>query len=110
MKHVTYSQKSLFLGDEAADLLIEYARLVAKSQTSDTVTVPAVGSDGNQVRATFLLTTSTIIMVESTDSDFAGPLDEGTVEDLRQRIDRISAVNVAQPESNGPIGIEDDLR
>ncbi|KJQ56000.1 hypothetical protein [Microbacterium sp. SA39] len=53
MKHVTYGEKSLLMGDDAADTLLEYARLVADNSTADTVTVRSISPDGNTVEALF---------------------------------------------------------
>jgi hypothetical protein len=103
MKHVTYSEKSLFVDDELAELLIEYARLISQSGEADTVSVPAIGQDGNVVRAEFLLTPSTILMVESADADLEAPGDSDTAALLRMGIDRLSATNVARPMEDGPV-------
>lgn len=108
MKHVTYSDKSLFVDDELAELLIEYAKVVAQTGGSDAVAVPAVGSDGNVVEASFLLTPSTILMIESADGALAPPRDTGLAAHLRERIDRLSATNVAQPEEDGPVAVVDE--
>ncbi|WP_345801413.1 hypothetical protein AAIB33_18440 [Microbacterium sp. AZCO] len=101
MRHVTYAEKTLFVDDTLADLLMEYSRLIAAAGESDTVEVPAVGADGNEVRATFLLTSSTVLMTETTSSDLDVPADDGLAADLRKRIRRVSAVNVALPEDGG---------
>jgi hypothetical protein len=100
MKHVTYSEKSLLVDDDAAEALIEYARLLAQSGDSDTVTLTAIGADGNNVDATFLLTPSTILMVESANSSANPPPNPQTTEWLRDRIRRYSAVNSPGPEED----------
>jgi hypothetical protein len=46
MKHVSYADKSLFMGDDAADTLLEYARLVADNERADTVTLRSISTDG----------------------------------------------------------------
>jgi hypothetical protein len=65
MKHVTYAEKSLLVGDDVADLLIRYAAQLAAYNRSDVVTLRAIGADGNDVDASFLLNGSTMLMVES---------------------------------------------
>ena len=45
MKHVTNAEKSLLMGDDAADSLLEYARLLGEASHVDTVTVRALGPD-----------------------------------------------------------------
>ena len=39
MKHVTYSDKSLLVGDIAADLLMRYAAALANTNGADTVDI-----------------------------------------------------------------------
>jgi hypothetical protein len=90
MKHVTYAEKSLLMGDDAADTLLEYARLLADNDRADTVTLRSLSPDGNTVEASFLLTVSTILMVESTNSDIAPPDNGHAVEDMRDRIEGIT--------------------
>ncbi|MFH8252270.1 hypothetical protein ACH3VR_18030 [Microbacterium sp. B2969] len=109
MKHVTYAEKSLLMDDTLVALLMEYARLVASAGEGDTVDLPAVGSDGHEVVATFLLTPATVLMAESADSAMRPPTDVGVEADLRKRIRRLSATNLALPEEDGPIGIDDEL-
>jgi hypothetical protein len=90
MKHVSYADKSLFMGDEAADTLLEYARLVADSQRADTVTLRSISPDGNTVEASFLLDASTILMVESTNSEVEPPDNSEVVKEMQERIDAIT--------------------
>lgn len=89
MNHVTFRDKSLLMGD-AADTLLEYARLVADNDQADTVTLSAISPDGNTVEASFLLISNTILMGESTNSEITPPDNSETVEELKERIDAIS--------------------
>jgi hypothetical protein len=90
MKHVSYADKSLFMGDDAADTLLEYARLVADNERADTVTLSSISTDGNTVEASFLLDASTVLMVESTNSDVEAPDNTEAVQDIKDRIDAIT--------------------
>jgi hypothetical protein len=47
MQHVTFADKSLLVGDDAALLLLEYAAAVAGNDEGDTVMLNAIGSDGD---------------------------------------------------------------
>jgi hypothetical protein len=98
MMHVTYSRKSLLIEDEAAVALIEYARVLAASGGSDTVTLRAIGAEGNIVNATFLLTPSTILMVESANADAKPPENREITEWLLKRIRTLSTPNRAAAE------------
>ncbi|KAF2416464.1 hypothetical protein [Microbacterium sp. B35-30] len=90
MKHVSFADKSLFMGDDAADTLLEYARLVADNERADTVTLRSISTDGNTVEASFLLDASTILMVETTNSEMDAPDNSEAVQDMKERIDAIT--------------------
>ncbi|KAF2413169.1 hypothetical protein B1729_11505 [Microbacterium sp. B35-04] len=90
MKHVSFADKSLFMGDDAADTLLEYARLVADNERADTVTLRSISTDGNTVEASFLLDASTILMVETTNSEIDAPDNSEAVQDMKERIDAIT--------------------
>jgi hypothetical protein len=65
MKHITYGDKSLLIGDEAADVLLEYAAVLGQHNTADDMVVHALGSDGDDVDATFLLGQGAPLMAET---------------------------------------------
>lgn len=73
MKHVTFGEKSLLVGDGTADLLLAYAAALARHKSADTVDVHAVSSDGDETVATFLLNEGTTFMAESTHSSWPEP-------------------------------------
>lgn len=99
MKHVTFADKSLLMGDDAADTLLEYARLIADTQHADSVTLRSISTDGNTVDASFLLNSNTVLVTESTNSDVEPPDNEAAVRDLQDRIDSITRPRNAQTES-----------
>lgn len=86
MKHLTMADKSLLVGDDAADLLVRYAALLAKMQSGDTVTLLAYGVDGAEVEAMFLLNSGTTLMSESTQSELPEPDNADQVAYLRDKI------------------------
>jgi len=86
MKHVKYAEKSVLMGDDAADTLMDYARMLANAGNADTVTLRVISPDGNAVDASFLLTPSTELMVESTNSGLDEPENDETVRTMRERI------------------------
>ena len=98
MKHVTFGEKSLLMGDDAADSLIDYARLLAIASSADTVTVRAIGADGNTVDAAFLLNQSTVLVVESTNSTMVPPQNDEAVRYMEERMDRLTNPRSAPPE------------
>lgn len=86
MKHVTFAGKSLLVGDEVADLLMEYAALVASSGNADTVDVRAFGADGQEVIATLLLEQGVPIMAETSQSSMMEPDNAQALEYMREKI------------------------
>lgn len=90
MKHVTYGEKAHFLGNEAADTLVEYASALSNAEVSDTVTLSAVDDHGNSVEATFLLTPSTVMLVETSSSNMAEPENGEAIEYMRTRMERLA--------------------
>jgi hypothetical protein len=75
MKPITYAEKSLLLGDDAADALIVYAAALATHGRGDGVTLRALGSDGDEVDATFLLTAGAPLMAETSTTRLPEPDD-----------------------------------
>jgi hypothetical protein len=90
MKHVTYSEKSLLIGDEAADLLLEYASALVNVGRGDTVDVHAFGSDGQEVVATFLLEAGAPLMAETTHTSMNEPDNWEAIAYMREHIDLLT--------------------
>lgn len=88
--HVTYSEKSLLVGDQAAELLMSYATVLGRTGGTDSVTVHAIGVEGNEVDATFLLNPSTILMIESANTTTNEPDNEYAIEYMRQRVNALT--------------------
>jgi hypothetical protein len=109
MKHVTFGDKSLLMGDDAADCLLEYSRLLADSSGADTVTVRAIGTDGNTVDAAFLLNENSILVVESTNSATEAPGNDEAVRYMQERIDSLRNPPQAQTEEARGISQFDDI-
>ncbi|GAB3615520.1 hypothetical protein GCM10027416_00770 [Okibacterium endophyticum] len=98
MKHITYADKSVLVGDEAADLLLEFAALVAKSATGETVKLRAYDTLGEEVEATFLLDSGASMMAESTTSLLPEPDNDDAVAHMRERMQLITSPPEARPE------------
>ncbi len=90
MKHVTYAEKSLLVGNQAADLLMSYATVLGRSNSTDSVTLHAIGADGNEVDATLLLNPSSKLIVESANTSATEPDNELVEEYMRERVNRLT--------------------
>ena len=109
MKHVTFAEKSLLMGDEVADTLLEYARVLALASLADTVTIQAIGMDGNTVDVAFLLNATSDMVVESTNSSVESPDNEEAVRYMQERIDRLANPRLAEAESADQVFRHEDI-
>lgn len=108
MKHITFSDKSLLVGDEAADLLLEYGAVLAQRGSGDTVKLAALGIDGGEVEATFLLDSGSNLMAESTPSTLPEPDNSASIMYMRERMMRLtSPTNVVPEDQSMPDNYED---
>jgi hypothetical protein len=89
MKHITYAEKSLLVGDAAADALLEYASALSSRGRGEQVTVRAISSDGDEVEATFLLGAGAPLMAETTHNSFPEPDNSATVDSIREELRRM---------------------
>ncbi|MFS0895124.1 hypothetical protein [Microbacterium sp. 179-I 3D3 NHS] len=102
MKHVTYGDKSHFLGDDAADTLVEYASVLGNAKASDVVTLRGIDDHGNEVEATFLLNASISMMIETTSSTMAEPDNDEAVRQMNREIAKlIDPPEIAPEERDG---------
>ena len=97
MKHLTYADKSLLMGDEAADILIEYAAALARRGDADSVYVNAVGEDGDEVVATLLLDAGAPIMAETSHTSLPEPDNSQIIGYIRERLGRFRSPPAALP-------------
>ncbi len=103
MKHPTYADKSLLVGDDIADLMLEYAALLGSNSIADTVEVQAVGSDGDEVVANFLLGEGAPLMTETTHSTIPEPENLESEVYMREQIARPTS-------AAGPVPVEQSER
>ncbi|KAA9153656.1 hypothetical protein [Microbacterium lushaniae] len=86
MKHLTFADKTMFVDDETADCVTEYAALLGTEHLADTVTVTVMGPDGNQSEATLLLNSATNLIAETTNFDARMADNTEAVAYMRKRI------------------------
>lgn len=97
MMHLTFSDKSLLLGDQAAELVVEYAAALARGHSADTVKLTAYGADGDKVEATLLLDEGAPLMIETSSSDLPEPDNTPAIEHILARLAQLSATVQAVP-------------
>jgi hypothetical protein len=109
MKHITYADKSLLVGDEAADTLTEYSAALARAGSADTVTLAAYGADGSDTEGTFVLNQGTVLMAETTKSSIPEPDNTTAVTRMREKIARLTSPHPVQPDNETMPSHDDDL-
>ena len=97
MKHLTYSEKSLLVGDEVADVLMEFAAKLADRGAADTVRLNAIGVEGNDVSATLLLDSGTVLITETATTSVKEPDNSAAVAYMRERMDLMESPITGQP-------------
>ena len=86
MMHLTFADKSLLVGNEVADLLVEYSAVLAEAGQADSIAVNAYSSDGQKVTAKFALSEGAAILAETTQTDLPDPDNEEAESYLREQI------------------------
>lgn len=86
MRHVTLGDRSLLVGNEAADLLLDYAALVAQLSRGDSVRMNALAADGEPVAVGVLLNSGSSMLVESSGSVLPEPDNAAAIAYLRGRL------------------------
>jgi hypothetical protein len=108
MKHLTFADKSLLVGDDVADLIVEYAAMLARAGDADTVDVAAYGADGDAVHAKLLLAEGAPLMAETSHTDLPEPDNSETLMYVREQMMRRSSPPSVQPaDATMPANYED---
>lgn len=76
MKKLVVGGTALLVGDDAADAIVEYAAVLARAGSADTVELRAIDPSGRGVQAYYALTATCAAMAQSTDS--SGPEPDNT--------------------------------
>jgi hypothetical protein len=98
VKHVTFADKSLLVDDETADVLLEYAAVLARDGDADNVTIHAFSDDGQEVEATMLLDAGAPLMAETTHTSLPGPDNREVLTYMREQVIRRSSPAPVSPE------------
>ena len=91
MMHITYADRSVLVGDEAADTMMQYAALLARNNSADVVKLSAIGTDGDKVVASFLLDVGVNVMTETTRSTAPEPNNSEALTYMRERMTLLSS-------------------
>jgi hypothetical protein len=86
MRRVTLVDRPLLIGNEAAELLLDYAALIAQLGRGDSVRLNAIGTDGEDVAIGVLLTSGSTMLVESAASLLPEPDNAVAIAYLTERL------------------------
>lgn len=89
MKLINYGDTDWLIGDDAADLLLEYSVLLAKGGTADSVEMAVLSAEGEPQRVSMLIGPATMMTARPVSSDFSEPDNGGPIAEVRSRIDAI---------------------
>jgi hypothetical protein len=109
MKHITFGDKSLLVGDEVADRLLEYAAFLTTMNVGDTVDVYAISSDGDEVTASFLLGPGVTMMAETTHTNLPEPDNTDAIEYMKEAKRRALVRPAAMMHDDIPLSGYDDM-
>jgi len=86
MKLLTYADRTVLIGDDAADTLLEFSAMLAETGHADSVVLNAIDSDGSDVVASFLLGSGTNLMAQSTSSTLPEPANDEGIAYMRGKL------------------------
>jgi hypothetical protein len=84
VKHITFGDKSLLVGDAVADALLKYGAFLTTANRGDTVEIHAISSDGDETVATFLLGPGVTMMAETAHNNLPEPDNTAAVKYMEQ--------------------------
>jgi len=100
MKHLTYADQSVLIGDEAADVLIRFSALLAEKGHADAVSLNVFSNEGDAIVASFVLGSGTNLMTASTNSTIPEPDNEEGIAVMNKKIERLVSSRTAEPSSD----------
>jgi hypothetical protein len=98
MKHILFADKTVLVGDDAADALVEYAVALAANDTADRVDYTGIGADGATIQVSVLLNSGASLVAETTPSDLPEPDNQDEIVRIRERIDALTGSHPIQPD------------
>jgi hypothetical protein len=96
MKHLTYADQSVLIGDEAADTLVRFSALLAEKGHADAISLNVLSEDGDTTEASFVIGSGTNLMTTSTNSTIPEPDNHKGIGVMRDKIERLLAPRTAQ--------------
>ena len=102
MKHITFADKTLLVGDEVADLLVAYCTALANAQKADSVEVHGYSATGEEVAASFVFTTGSSLMAETVHTSMPAPDNTEAIEHMQVGLLKLRDQAVIIPDDSTP--------
>lgn len=102
MKHLTFANKSLLIGDEFADALMSYADVLMEHGAGDTVDFHATSSDRDEVTASVIFSAGTPLMTESIYNRLPEPDNTEALAYIEERVALLRPVRTDSSSANAP--------
>jgi len=99
VKAITYAEKSWFVGDGAADAVIEYAVLLARTNSADSVALAAISTEGDERQLTLVIGPATMLTSEPVETLRTEPDNDDAIARIRERIRIIKSPPITLPAS-----------
>jgi hypothetical protein len=109
MKHITFGDNSLLVGDDVADALLDYAAFLTTGAAGDTVEVHAISSDGDYVIASFLLGPGVTMMAETTHNKLPEPENTAAITYMNKATAHALVRPTAMPDDDVPLHEYDEM-
>ena len=92
MKNLTYGTRSLLVGDDAADVVLRYAATLGRRHGSDSISLAAINSDGDEITAVMLVNASPALIVETSPSSYREPDNAAVIAHLETQLHTLEHV------------------
>jgi hypothetical protein len=89
VKELVYAGRTVLVGDEAADAVVDYTTVLARMRSADSVELEALTEDGRPVRVYCVLGTVAPVMAQTAVGDEAEPDNASQVDYMRAAIRRL---------------------
>ncbi|HEV7624210.1 MAG TPA: hypothetical protein VGO26_08745 [Amnibacterium sp.] len=108
MKHIAYTDTVIDTEGRLADLVLEYAKVLARTNSADTISIPYRSGSGTTERITMLVgPASQLTSWGEDDGDSLGPVADEAAEELQRLIRERTPTPVAPEPAAPEEGIDD---
>ena len=97
MKLLNYGDTEWLVGDEAAELLMDYSVLMARVNNADSVNVTMLDNHGTPQNLNILIGPATMMTSRETETEFPEPENASAVTEMRGKIAAIEDPPPVQP-------------